>query len=510
LSRCQLIVAEFEQPNDELDSTAAANYFILRYDDRITNDRIALIGFLRIMMAEQPNTYPVLNPYDDSEVGRAPQSDEAAVRAAIGRAEAARPIMAGLTAKQRGIILNQISTLLEAQAEEVARLMVRESGKPLRYARGEAKRAVETFAFAADEARRLHGETVPLDAAATGAGKIGYYVRVPVGIIAAITPFNFPLNLVAHKVAPAIAAGCPIVLKPNPATPLTALRLAELAAEAGLPEGAFEIVNGGADVGEWLTTDPRIAMITFTGSVPVAQAISRNAGLRRTTFELGGNAATIIDESVDLDPVIDKAVTGSFAYSGQVCISVQRIYVHESLYGRFKTAFIERVQRLVIGNPLDERTEIGPMISQQAAERVESWVHEALNDGATLLAGGKRMGRMVEPTVLENVRPEMRVVCEEVFGPVVSLMPFRQFDEALAAVNDSPFGLQAGVFTRDLSRAMRAAAQLEVGGVIINDVPTFRVDHMPYGGVKNSGTGREGPRFAIEDMTTLKMIVINP
>jgi acyl-CoA reductase-like NAD-dependent aldehyde dehydrogenase len=451
----------------------------------------------------------IRSPYDDAVIGAVHEATEADVQEALARADAAKPLMAGLSAHRRGAILDKTSGLLAAQVDDIARLMAAESGKPMRYARGEVRRAVETFQFAADEARRLHGETVPLDAAQTGAGKIGYFVRVPVGVIAAITPFNFPLNLVAHKVAPAIAAGCPLVLKPNPQTPLTALRLAELLAEAGLPDGALSVLIGGADVGRWMTTDPRVQMITFTGSVPVANAIAKTAGLRRTTFELGGNAATIVDETADLDSLIDKTVIGAFAYSGQVCISIQRIYVQRARFEEFRDRFVARTERLTLGDPLDDHTEIGPLINDGAAERIEAWLQEAQAGGAQVVAGGTRDGRMFKPTVLTDVTRDMKVVCEEVFGPVVTLTPYDEFDEALAQVNDSPFGLQTGVFTRDLGRAMRAVHKLDVGGVIINDSPTFRVDQMPYGGNKLSGVGREGPRFAVEDMTTLKMVVIS-
>lgn len=452
----------------------------------------------------------IRNPYDGSVVGRAALSDEAAVRAAIGRAETVRAEVAAMPAFRRAAVLNKVAALLDAHTGEFAALIARESGKPMRYARAEAARAVETFTFAAEEAKRLHGETVPLDAAKGGVGKIGYYLRVPVGIVAAITPFNFPLNLVAHKVAPALAAGCPIVLKPAPATPLTALRLADLVREAGAPDGAFSVVNGGADVGRWLTTDPRVAMVSFTGSPGVARDISREIGLRRTTFELGGNAAAILDETVDATAQVDKLVTGAFAHAGQVCISVQRIYVHQQQYDPFVSAFVERAQRLVMGDPLDERTELGPLINDAAAERVEAWVREAVADGANLVAGGGRDGRMMAATVLTDVKPSMKVMAEEVFGPVVCIIPFGDFEEVLAAADDSAFGLQVGVFTRDLGRAMLATQRMNVGGVIINDSPAFRVDHMPYGGNKDSGVGREGPRFAIEDMTTLRMVVINP
>lgn len=453
--------------------------------------------------------HEVRNPYDGTLIAAVPLATEQDVRDAISRAEAVRTQLAEMPAFRRAQILYRTAQLIDDNSADISRLMASESGKPMKYARGEVARAVETFQFAAEEAKRIHGETVPLDAAKGGVGKIGYFVRVPVGIVAAITPFNFPLNLVAHKVAPAVAAGCPIVLKPAPATPLTSLRLADLMAEAGLPAGAFSVVVGDSDVGRWLTTDPRVAMITFTGSPPVARAISQVAGLRRTTFELGGNAATIIDETADVDTAVDKTVVGSFAYSGQVCISVQRIYVHRSKYDEFKQKFVEKTQRLSMGDPLKDSTDIGPLINEVAAQRIEAWINEASAQGASVLAGGGREGLMFQPTVLENVDPSMKVMCMEAFGPLVNLVPYDDFDEALAAVDDSPFGLQAGVYTVNLPRAMKAVQKLNVGGVVINDVPTFRVDHMPYGGNKDSGVGREGPRFAIEDMTTLKMVVIN-
>jgi len=454
--------------------------------------------------------YDVRSPYDDSLIQTVPESTEAEVRAALDLAESMREQVAAMPAYRRAAILLKAAEILEAQTDDIARLIARESGKPMRFARGEAARAVETFTFAAEEAKRIHGETIPMDAAKGGVGKIGYYMRVPVGIVAAVTPFNFPLNLVAHKVAPAIAAGCPIVLKPAPATPLTAFRLADILKQAGAPEGLFSVVNGGMNVGRWLTTDPRVAMISFTGSPGVGRAISRDAGLRRTTFELGGNAAVILDETYDASAVVDKLVTAAFAHAGQVCISVQRIYVHNSQYDSFVSAFVERTQKLVKGDPLEERTELGPVINDAAAQRIEAWVNEAVAAGANLLTGGTRDGRMMDAVVLTDVKRDMKVMVEEVFGPVVCILPFGDFDEVLKEADDSAFGLQAGVFTRDLGRAMRAAQRLNVGGVIINDTPAFRVDHMPYGGNKDSGVGREGPRFAMDDMLTLRMVVINP
>lgn len=451
----------------------------------------------------------VINPYNGSVVATVQEASEQDVHAAIARAAAAESVMAALTAHRRAAILAKAAEIIDGEATSIARTMAQESGKPLKYAKGEVSRAVETFSFAADAARSLHGETIPLDAAKGGAGKIGYYVRVPVGVIGAITPFNFPLNLVAHKVAPAIAAGCPIVLKPNPATPLTALHLGDILREAGLPEGGFEIVVGGGDVGNWLVTDPRVKMISFTGSVPIAREISKVAGIRRVTLELGGNAATVVDASANLDQAVKQSITGGFAYSGQVCISVQRIYVHSSRYEEFRAKYVEAANKLVMGDPLSEQTDIGPLLNDGVCQRIDSWVAEAVSGGAAVIAGGKRDGRMYEATVIENATPEMKVVHEEVFGPVVVLAPFDDFEAALDAVNDSPFGLQAGVYTQDLAHALRATQKLNVGGVMINDVPTFRVDNMPYGGMKDSGVGREGPRFAIEEMTNLKMVVIS-
>ena len=452
----------------------------------------------------------IKNPYTNAIIDTIPTASEADVRAAIARADAQFKSFSQSPAHERASILGRTAELIAGNADELARTMVEESGKPIRYARGEVSRAVETFTFAADAARAMHGETVPMDAAKGGVGKVGYYIRVPVGVVAAITPFNFPLNLVAHKIAPAVAAGCTLVLKPNPTTPLSAMRLQSLMIEAGLPEGVFEIVNGDADVGNWLTSDPRVRMITFTGSVGVANAISKVAGIRKTTFELGGNAATIVSENTDPRKSLDRMLVGSFAYSGQVCISVQRIYVHDKHYDMLRDAFVERTKQLKLGDPQDDTTDIGPMINTAACERIQNWLSEAKNDGAVLLTGGVYEGQMFAPTVLEQVDESMQVMCAEVFGPVVNLVPYNDLDDVIDWINASEFGLQAGIYTDNLSEAMSATQKLDVGGVMINDVPTFRVDQMPYGGNKNSGVGREGPRFAVEDMTTLKMVVINP
>ncbi len=453
----------------------------------------------------------IYNPYNDAILGEVPDFTESDVQAAITRAADFKADFAALPAHEKARLLTATANGIQHHADDIARLIASESGKPLRYARGEVNRSVETFTFAADEARRLRGETIRMDAAKDGVGKVGYYVRVPVGVVAAITPFNFPLNLVAHKVAPAVAVGCPIVLKPAPTTPLTALRLQEIMLDAGLPPAAFQVITGDADVGHWLTTSAQVDMISFTGSPAIAHQISRIAGLRRTTFELGGNAGVIIDEGTPITPqLIDRLTAGSFAYSGQVCISVQRIYAHESLAEALKAGLIERAQRLVMGNPLDDATEIGPLITDVAAERLQTWIQEGVGQGAVVLTGGKADGRMFQPTILENTPDHLDLMCSEVFGPVVNFIPYQDYDNALAAVDSSQFGLQAGVYTPQLAKALRAVERLHVGGVIINDVPMFRVDHMPYGGNKNSGVGREGPQFAAEDMTEIKMVVINP
>ena len=335
-------------------------------------------------------------------------------------------------------------------------------------------------------------------------------MRFPVGVIGAISPFNFPLNLVAHKVAPAIAAGCSVILKPASLTPLTSIKLGEIMMEAGLPPGGLNIIFGsGGTVGDWLVTDERVSMITFTGSPPVGKRIKEKSGLKKVTLELGSNSAVIVDENADLDLAVERSVMGSFAYAGQICISVQRIYLHKNIYERFKKDFLEKTSKLKLGDPLDKATDIGPMITEEDARRTESWVNEAVRDGAKILIGGKREGAFYSPTVLENVKPEMKVVALEVFAPVVCFIPFDDFSDAVKMVDDSIYGLQAGVFTDNIENAFQAIKGIKVGGVIVNDVPTYRADNMPYGGVKESGIGREGVKFAIEEMTDIKMICFN-
>jgi len=451
----------------------------------------------------------VINPFDDTVVGIVPMVGSEEIDRAIRGAKRALAAMAALPAWQRADLLERTAGLIRRDRDEIAGIIAREAGKAWKYALTEADRTAETFAFAAHEARKPQGELVPMDASAVSAGRFGYYLRTPVGVVGAISPFNFPFNLVAHKVAPALAAGNTVVLKPAPKTPLSAIKLAELLVEAGIPEGALSVVIGGAEVGEALVTDDRLAMISFTGSPAVGRKISARAGLKRLALELGASSPTIIDADADLDFAVSRCVYGSFANSGQICVSVQRIYLHRSVYEAFLERFVAAVRRLKVGDPLDPGTDVGPMISRAERERTLSWIDEARSAGARVETGGEIVGNCLLPTVLSGVTRQMKVICAEAFAPVVSLMPFDDFDEALAMANDSLFGLQAGVFTRDIGKAFRAVRQLHMGGVIINDVPTFRVDQMPYGGVKESGLGREGVRYAMEEMSNIRMVCIN-
>jgi acyl-CoA reductase-like NAD-dependent aldehyde dehydrogenase len=452
----------------------------------------------------------VKNKYDGSVLGTIPLAEATDVEHAIAAAQQAFPTMAAMPAYQRADILGKAVGLLKQRREEIARTIAAEAGKALKFARVEADRGIQSFTFAAEEAKRIHGETVPLDATPAGATHMGFYLRVPVGVVVAISPFNFPLNLVAHKVAPALAAGNTVVLKPATATPLTAIILAEILQEAGLPDGALNIVFGdGRTVGDQLVADPRPAKVTFTGSPPVGRHIMSRAGLKKVTLELGNSSPTIIDEDADLSIAVPKCVVGSFYNSGQVCLSVQRIYVHRAIEQAFTERFVQATEALKVGNPLDEECDVGPMIDEGEAVRAEDWINEAVASGAKILCGGKRQGAVLQPTVLTHVTQAMKVVCAEVFAPVVSILPYEDFDDALRLANDTVYGLQAGVFCRDVHKAWQAIKRLDFGGVIINDVPTFRADHMPYGGMKESGIGREGIRHAIEEMTHVKMVAFN-
>ena len=454
------------------------------------------------------DTYEVRTPYDKSVVSLVHRARSEDATSAIDSAQGAFERWRMAPVYKRHEVLSRAARLIAEREDELARTIAMEAGKPMKYARGEARRCVVTFTTAAEESERIYGEVLPLDVSPQAADRMGITRRFPLGVVYGISPFNFPLNLVAHKVAPAIACGNSIVLKPASQTPLSALLLGDIVYEAGLPEGVLSILPMPGRAAQTLLEDERIRMLTFTGSAEVGWHLKSIAGKRRVVLELGGNAGVIVHEDADLEVALPRCVMGAFAYSGQVCISVQRIFVHEPIYEEFVRRFVEMTRRQKLGDPLEEDTEVGPMISEADAIRIEEWIREAREAGATILTGGTRDGSMVEPTVLANVERDMKIFCEEAFAPLVSVSPYRTFEEALNLVNDSKFGLQAGVFTRDSDRIWAAFETLDVGGVIQNDVPTFRVDPMPYGGVKESGTGREGVRYAIESMTERKLLVL--
>ncbi len=462
------------------------------------------------------HTIRVTNPWDGTLVAETAAAEAGDVADAVAAAEAGFRDMTGLAAHDRRRILSRTGDLIADHAPELTDGIIAESGKPRRYAAGEVRRAELTCRFAAEEAGRIHGETLPLDAAPGSERRRGYYIRRPLGVIAAITPFNFPLNLVCHKVAPAIAAGNSVVLKPASATPLTALRLGALLLEAGLPPRALNIVVGpGSRVGLGLVRNPRVRLVTFTGSAAVGETIKSESGLRRVALELGSNSGAIVDETANLDAALRRCLVGGFAYSGQVCIHTQRLYVHQAIADEFTARFVEGATALACGDPALEETEVGPMIDPAALARALELVEQARADGARVLCGGRADGSVMLPTVLTGVNRDMPVVCEESFAPVVTIETFEDFDEAVREFNRGStagtydYGLAAGVFTRDLNRALRATETIEAGNVYINDSATFRADHQPYGGVRDSGTGREGPRFAVEDMTDIRMVSFN-
>jgi len=449
-------------------------------------------------------------PYDGREVGETPAASLAELDSAIAAAVKARPAMASLSAYERYEILMKAADGMRQSAEAFAKAVALESGKPIQEARGEVARATQTLIFSAEEAKRIGGEIVPLDAHPGGAGRFGFTIRVPRGVVAAITPFNFPVNLACHKLGPAVASGNSVALKPATATPRTAYMLGELFAEAGLPAGGFNVVSGsGALLGDPLVSDPRVNMATFTGSAEVGRRILATAGIKMVTLELGSNSAVILCEDADIDEAAARCVAGGYAHSGQVCISLQRIYAADRIYEAFLEAFRGKVASLKIGDPLDESSQITSLIQERDAQRVVDWIEEARSGGARTLVGGRRVGRAtVVPAVIVGAKPDMKVVCEEVFAPLTSVDRFATLEEAIAKVNDSKLGLQAGIFTNDIDRALYAARHIEAGGVMINDAPSFRVDQMPYGGMKDSGLGKEGPKYACEEMTVMKMIAI--
>ena len=417
--------------------------------------------------------------------------------------------MRQLAGHARSAILEKASQLLQARQEEFARTITTEAGKPITDARREVGRGIQTFAIAAEEARRIGGEVVPLDWSPGMESYWGVTRRFPLGPILGITPFNFPLNLVAHKVAPALAAGNSILIKPAPQTPLTALLLGEVLVEAGVPAGGYNVLPCSNAVAEHLVVDARFKLLSFTGSAPVGWMLKSKCGKKKAVLELGGNAAVIVEPDADVDYAAQRCVTGGFTYAGQTCISVQRIFVHESIAEIFTSKILALVERLGAGDPTDERTVVGPLIDAGAAHRVESWIGEAVAQGARVLRGGTRSGSVVAPTVVAQVTPAMKVSCQEVFGPLVTVTPYRDFDAALQAVNESEYGLQAGIFTQHVQRIFQAFERLEVGAVLANEIPTIRAAHKPYGGVKHSGHGREGVRYAIKDMTEPKLLVLN-
>ncbi|MGA8220867.1 MAG: aldehyde dehydrogenase family protein, partial [Candidatus Acidiferrales bacterium] len=453
--------------------------------------------------------FDVLSPFDRSVVGTAFRATAAHAETAVRAAQRAFQITKKMPSHERQRILRAISDGIRVRHEEFARLIALEAGKPIKTARAETDRAVFTFAVAAEEATRIGGEWIPLDWQVATSGRAAILRRFPLGPILAITPFNFPLNLVAHKLAPAIAAGCTVVLKPAPQTPLTSLLLAEVIEDADLPSGALNVLPLAIPEAERLVTDDRLKMLTFTGSGAVGWALKQKAGKKKVTLELGGNAGVIVHSDWDAEDAARRCVLGGFSYAGQSCISVQRIYVQRGIHEKFLAAFVAGVKKLKTGDPLDDSTDVGPMISEDAARRAAAWVEEATAGGAKLETGGKRQGSILEPTVLTSTRREMKVSCEEVFAPVVSVEPYDDFSDSIRRVNDSPYGLQAGVFTRDAKLLFTAFEELEVGGVIAGDMSSFRIDHMPYGGVKESGTGREGLRYAIEEMTEPRLLVLN-
>jgi acyl-CoA reductase-like NAD-dependent aldehyde dehydrogenase len=452
----------------------------------------------------------VRSPFDGTLVGRTWLAGDGELDRAADAAVEATPVMRALPAFQRAAILHAASAALKTRRDEIARTLSGEAGKPIKDAAAEVDRASMTFQVAGDEARRIGGEVIPMDLAAHGVGRIALTRRFPVGPIAAISPFNFPLNLSAHKVAPAIAAGNPIVLKPATKTPLSALYLAEILVEAGLPPAAISVLPMGRKTGDRLVTDERFRLLTFTGSSPVGWDMKARAGKKKVILELGGNAGVIVDRSASLAFAARRVATGGFAFAGQSCIAVQRVLVHDEVFDAFAQRLVGLVEALKVGDPIDPATDVGPMIEEREAQRVDTWVQEAVAAGAKILTGGRRLGgAMYAPTILTDVPLDARVCVEEVFAPVVGLFRFSDFEQALREVNRSRYGLQAGVFTADLEQTLQAFDVLEVGGVLINDVPTWRIDHMPYGGVKDSGLGREGPHYTIEEMTELKLLVIN-
>ncbi len=452
----------------------------------------------------------VRNSYDNSVIDTVPRADRGDIERALQSAERGARAMAKLTSYERWKILHRAAELLAARVEELGTLISKEEGKILAEGRSEALRAVDTIMESAEEAKRVHGETVALDAASHGKGKFGVTIRVPCGVVVAISPFNFPLNLVCHKVGPAIAGGNAVIVKPATDTPLSAIRLTEILLEAGLPpEGINTLTGSGGDIGDGLVADRRVRKITFTGSRDVGEHICKTAGIKRVTMELGSNAPVIVMPDADLDRVAAAVASTGYANAGQVCISTQRVLTASRVYDDFLSALRPKVSGLKVGNQLDASVQIGPMIREKEAVRVDEWVREAVASGARVVTGGTRQGAMYAPTIVADVKPDMRISCDELFGPAVAVSPFTDIDEAIALANDTNYGLAAGIFTENLEWAWKFAREVQAGNLHVNWGPQWRADRMPYGGLKESGFGKEGPAYAIEEMTELKMVIFH-
>jgi acyl-CoA reductase-like NAD-dependent aldehyde dehydrogenase len=450
----------------------------------------------------------VRSPYSGEVVARVAKAGAEETRRAIDAAEAA--MEEPLPAHKRAEILVRVAGALGRRHDEVARQICDEAGKPMKAAKIEASRAMSTYTFAAVEARKLAGEIVPMDASQAGEGKFAYTLLKPIGVVGAISPFNFPLNLVAHKIAPALAAGCAVVLKPAGQTPLSALLLAELETEAGLPPGWLNVVVGpSSDIGDVLVEDERVKALTFTGSSAVGWKLRERAPRKRVNLELGNSTPMIVEADVDVEAAAAATAQHGFSFAGQSCISIQRVYVQHSAYDDFVQQLVPKVEQLVVGDPADEDTDVGPVIDEDARDRILEWIDEARRSGAEILTGGELEGELIRPTVIANAGPELKVSCEEVFGPVVTVNPYETLDEALALGNGTKYGLQAGIFTTNLDNALRAAEGLDFGGVTVNEAPTFRADQMPYGGVKDSGNTREGPAYAVRELTEQHLVIVN-
>ncbi|GAB3054323.1 aldehyde dehydrogenase family protein [Virgibacillus ainsalahensis] len=460
-------------------------------------------------LSNSQNTLDVINPYTRETVEEIALASQNEVEVAINNAfDTFHSIMKKMPAYERSDILRKTADLLEERSEKFAQTIRKEAGKPIQSSRGEVQRAVQVIRFASEEAKHIAGEVIPMDGAVGGEGRLGLVKRIPLGVVGAITPFNFPLNLSLHKIAPAITAGNTVIFKPAENTPVSAYMLSKLFQEAGLPDGALNLIMGKGDAGEALVQHDRVHKISFTGSLPVGRSIRESAGFKKVTLELGSNSPNILFDDADIEEAVKLLVKGAFAFSGQVCISAQRIYVQKSIYESFLEKYINETRELKVGDPAEEATDIGPMINEEEAKRAKRWIDDAHENGATVETGGKQDGTIVTPTIMTNVKQNMKIIAEEVFAPIVSVIPFETEADVVTFSNNSIYGLQAGVFTKNLDRALRVADKLEMGGVWINEISTYRQDNHPYGGVKQSGMGKEGVKYAVEDMTELKFIGI--